>query len=127
MTQQTAPGTVALVEIRAARPEQTIPFYEAVLGWTFQPMGPIWAVNAGDGGPLVAVMIPRGDHVPEVGAPINGVVARVVVPDVDAATEAGLALGGIVALPAEDYPGVGRVGYLIDPDHNVVALFTPEA
>lgn len=24
-------------------------------------------------------------------------------------------------------PGVGRVGYVIDPDHTVVALFAPEA
>lgn len=127
MTDSTpAPGSIALVEIHAARPEATIPFYEAVVGWTFEAMGPIWLVRRADG-ETVAAMIPRGDHVPEVGAPINGVVARVVVPDVDAATETALSLGGVVALPAEDYPGVGRVGYVIDPDHNVVALLTPEA
>lgn len=121
-----AAGSIALVEIHAANPEATIPFYEAVVGWTFEAMGPIWVVRRADG-EMVAAMIPRGDHAPEVGAPINGVVARVVVPDVDAAVEAALSLGGIVALPAEDYPGVGRVGYVIDPDHNVVALFTPQA
>jgi predicted enzyme related to lactoylglutathione lyase len=36
----------------------------------------------------------------------------------------GVELGGIEALPAMDYPGVGRVGYLLDPDNNVFGLIS---
>jgi hypothetical protein len=34
-------------------------------------------------------------------------------------------LGAIEALPATDYPGIGRGGYLIDPDGNVFGLISP--
>ncbi len=34
-------------------------------------------------------------------------------------------LGAIEALPAQDWPGVGRAGYLLDPDGNVFGLISP--
>ena len=34
-------------------------------------------------------------------------------------------LGGIEALPATDWPGIGRGGYLIDPCGNVFGLLSP--
>ena len=37
----------------------------------------------------------------------------------------GLQLGASEALPLEDMQGVGRVGYLLDPDGNVVGLISP--
>ena len=36
----------------------------------------------------------------------------------------GVELGGLEALAAMDYPGVGRVGYLLDPDNNVFGLIS---
>ena len=34
-------------------------------------------------------------------------------------------LGGSEALPATDWPGIGRGGYLLDPDRNVIGLISP--
>ena len=36
-----------------------------------------------------------------------------------------LALGASEAVPLDDMPGVGRLGYLIDPDGNVFGLISP--
>jgi predicted enzyme related to lactoylglutathione lyase len=37
----------------------------------------------------------------------------------------GVELGGTEALPATDWPGIGRGGYLLDPDNNVFGLISP--
>ena len=38
--------------------------------------------------------------------------------------EAGAELGGTEALAAADMQGVGRVGYLLDPDNNVFGMIS---
>jgi hypothetical protein len=45
--------------------------------------------------------------------------------DVDGLMRRGVELGGIEALPATDWPGIGRGGYLLDPDGNVFGLISP--
>ena len=37
----------------------------------------------------------------------------------------GVELGGTEALPATDWPGIGRGGYLLDPDGNIFGLISP--
>jgi predicted enzyme related to lactoylglutathione lyase len=37
----------------------------------------------------------------------------------------GLDLGAAVALPLADMAGIGRIGYLRDPDGNVFGLISP--
>jgi hypothetical protein len=37
----------------------------------------------------------------------------------------GLGLGATEALPLSDMAGIGRVGYLLDPDGNVFGLISP--
>jgi hypothetical protein len=44
---------------------------------------------------------------------------------VDALFQKGLDLGGAEALPLTDMEGIGRVGYLLDPDNNVFGLISP--
>jgi predicted enzyme related to lactoylglutathione lyase len=44
---------------------------------------------------------------------------------VDEVFQKGLDLGGTEALPLADMEGVGRVGYLLDPDGNVFGLISP--
>ena len=46
------------------------------------------------------------------------------VDDVDSLMRRGLELGGTEALAAADVPGVGRLGYLLDPDNNVIGLIS---
>jgi hypothetical protein len=60
-----------------------------------------------------------------VGAPVNGCNIVVGVEDVDGLMRRAIELGAIEALPATDYPGIGRGGYLIDPDGNVFGLISP--
>jgi predicted enzyme related to lactoylglutathione lyase len=44
--------------------------------------------------------------------------------DVDSLMRRGVELGGREAVAAADMQGVGRVGYLLDPDNNIFGLIT---
>jgi predicted enzyme related to lactoylglutathione lyase len=46
------------------------------------------------------------------------------VADVDLLMRRGVELGGAEALAAADMQGVGRVGYLLDPDNNVFGIIS---
>ena len=61
---------------------------------------------------------------PELGAPVMGYNIVVGVDDVDGLMRRGVELGGTEALPARDMQGVGRVGYLLDPDNNVFGMIS---
>lgn len=123
-------------EIHASDPPKLVDFYSALLGWTFTQFGDMayWAIDTGEGsinntgapgsginGGLAERRGPR----PEVGAPVNGCNIVVGVDDIDAVFAKGLELGGTEALPLEDMEGIGRVGYLLDPDGNVFGLISP--
>ena len=126
-------------EIHASEPQTLIDYYSALLGWTFQDYGggdqPSWVIQTGDGaignvagqpglginGGLTQRMGPR----PEVGAPVTGCNIVVGVDDVDGLMRRGIELGATEALPATDWPGIGRGGYLVDPDNNVFGLISP--
>lgn len=123
-------------EIHASEPDVLIAFYSELLGWEFTRFGEMeyWVIDTGEGsvrntgeaghginGGLVRRPQPR----PEVGAPINGANLVVAVDDIDAVFARGLALGAVEALPLDDMPGVGRLGYLIDLDGNVIGLISP--
>ncbi|WP_394550688.1 VOC family protein [Agromyces sp. MMS24-JH15] len=125
-------------EIHASEPQRLIDFYSALFGWTFTQFGEIeyWSIETGEGsiqnggapGAGINGGLTRrgGTAVPEVGAPINGCNIVVGVDgDIDAVFAKGLELGGLAALPLEDMQGIGRVGYLLDPDNNVVGLISP--
>ena len=125
-------------EIHASEPQRLIDFYSGLLGWQFQQNGggdqPYWVINTGEGaidtagqaghginGGLTQRQGPR----PETGAPVNGCNIVIGVEDVDGLMRRGLELGGTEALPATDWPGIGRGGYLLDPDGNVFGLISP--
>ena len=126
-------------EIHASEPQKLIDFYSNLLGWTFQDYGggeqPYWVIETGEGaignvagqpgmginGGLTQRMGPR----PEMGAPVNGCNIVVGVDDVDGLMRKGIDLGATEALPATDWPGIGRDGYLLDPDGNVFGLISP--
>jgi len=124
-------------EIHASDPQQLIGFYSSLLGWRFQQFGDqsYWAIDTGEGaignvagrpghginGGLTQRRGPR----PEVGAPVAGCNLVIGVDDVDGLMRRGLELGGTEAMAAADMPGVGRLGYLLDPDNNVFGLISP--
>lgn len=126
-------------EIHASEPQALIDFYSELLGWRFQSYDagdqPYWVIDTGEGaignadrsagfginGGLTQRMGPR----PEIGAPVTGCNIVVGVDDVDGLMQRGIELGGTEALPATDWPGIGRGGYLIDPDGNIFGLISP--
>jgi len=123
-------------EIHASEPQRLIDFYSELLGWKFSQFGdmPYWSIDTGEG--AVGMDAPgrginggltqRSGPAPEPGAPVNGSDFVVGVDgSVDELFQRGLDLGGTEALPLSDMEGIGRVGYLLDPDNNVFGLISP--
>jgi predicted enzyme related to lactoylglutathione lyase len=123
-------------EIHGSEPQRLIDFYGELLGWTFSRFGeaPYWSIDTGEGaignvagtaghGINGGLMERRGPK-PELGGPVTGCNLVIGVDGVDALMRRGIELGGTEALPAEDYPGVGRVGYLLDPDNNIFGMIS---
>jgi uncharacterized protein len=123
-------------EIHGSEPQQLVDFYSELLGWHFTQFGdtPYWTIETGEGsiGNVAGTaghginggLLQRSGPKPEVGATVVGCNIVVGVDDVDTLMRRGVELGGIEALPAEDMQGVGRVGYLLDPDNNVFGLIS---
>jgi len=123
-------------EIHASEPERLIDFYAALLGWEFTQWGdvPYWSIATGEGaiGNVAGTaghginggLLPRNGPKPDLGSPVVGCNIVIGVDDVDALMKRGIELGGTEALPAEDMQGIGRVGYLLDPDNNVFGLIS---
>ena len=126
-------------EIHATEPQVLIDFYGGLLGWTFADFGspeqPYWVIDTGEGsignadraaglginGGLAQREGPR----PEAGAPVNGCNIVVGVEDVDGLMRRAVELGGSEVAPATDWPGIGRGGYLLDPDGNLFGILSP--
>ena len=122
-------------EIHGSEPQVLITFYSQLFGWRFTQFGDMsyWAIDTGEGSigmntPGIGInggLTQRRGPRPESGAPVNGSNIVVGVDDADALFAEGIRLGAHEALPLEDMPGVGRVGYLLDPDGNVFGLISP--
>jgi predicted enzyme related to lactoylglutathione lyase len=126
-------------EIHASDPQKLIDFYSRLLGWTFNSYGggdqPYWVIDTGEGAignvagqPGLGInggLVPRQGPRPEIGAPVAGCNIVVGVEDVDGLMQRAIDLGATEALPATDWPGIGRGGYLLDPDNNVFGLISP--
>jgi uncharacterized protein len=123
-------------EIHASEPQRLIDFYAELFGWRFSQFGEMayWSIDTGEG--AVGLNSPgkginggltkRQGAAPDPGAPVNGCDFVVGVDgNVDELFQKGLALGGTEALPLADMEGIGRVGYLLDPDSNVFGLISP--
>ena len=122
-------------EIHGSDPPRLIDFYTRLLGWTFTQFGdaPYWSIHTGDGSigltepghGINGGLTQRQGPAPEHGAPVNGCNVVVGVDgDIDELYREGLQLGGAAAVPLEDMHGIGRVGYLRDPDGNVFGLIS---
>ena len=122
-------------EIHASQPEGLIDFYSQLLGWTFTRFGAMdyWAIDTGSGAiqagsPGTGInggLTQRRGPSPTPGGPVAGANLVVGVEDVDAVFHRGLELGAVEAIAPNDLPGVGRLAYLLDPDHNVFGLISP--
>jgi predicted enzyme related to lactoylglutathione lyase len=123
-------------EIHASEPSLLIDYYGGLLGWKFTQFGdmPYWAIDTGEGAiglntPGTGInggLTQRQGPAPDRGAAVNGCDFVVGVDgNVDDVFQKGLDLGGTEALPLSDMQGIGRVGYLHDPDGNIFGLISP--
>ncbi|WP_353808904.1 VOC family protein [Agromyces sp. SYSU T00194] len=123
-------------EIHASEPAELIDFYSRLLGWTFTQYGDLeyWSIDTGEesirpsegaaGHGVNGGLLRREGPAPEAGATVKGANLVVAVDEIDALMATGVELGGTVALAAEDMPGLGRLGYLLDPDGNVFGMLS---
>jgi uncharacterized protein len=123
-------------EIHASEPQRLIDFYAELFGWKFTQFGemPYWSIDTGEGAVgtngaghgINGGLTQRQGPAPERGAPVNGCDVVVGVDgSVDELFQKGLGLGATEALPLADMEGIGRVGYLLDPDGNVFGMISP--
>ena len=123
-------------EIHASEPQRLIDFYSELLGWRFTRFGevPYWTIDTGNGASSPTTpgqginggLTQRRGPAPEPGAAVNGCNIVVGVEGaIDQVFAKGLSLGATEALPLSDMTGVGRLGYLLDPDGNVFGLISP--
>ena len=126
-------------ELHASEPQRLIDFCSELLGWHFESYGsgdqPYWVIDTGEGaiGNAAAEaglginggLTRREGPSPEPGAPVNGCNIVIGVEDVDGLMRRAVELGGTEAAAAADWPGIGRGGYLLDPDGNLFGLFSP--
>lgn len=121
-------------EIHATEPKRLIEFYSEVFGWTFDSWGgeEYWVVTTGEAGPgpenagINGGLLRRTGPAPDASSPVSGYTCIVGVEDADAAFEKAVGAGATVTVPVNDTPGVGRIGYLADPDGNVFGVIQPD-
>ena len=122
-------------EIHASDPYRLIAFYSQLLDWSFQRFGEMdyWSIDTGEGAitpsgggnGINGGLTRRQGPAPEAGGAVNGANIVIGVEDVDGLFAKGLELGGTEALAPSDMPGVGRLAYLQDPDHNIFGMISP--
>lgn len=111
------------VELQTPDVEASLAFYRDALGFETSTMDmggmPYGILSAGDG--MTAGVMPlQGDGPPRW-------LPYAKVPDVDDALDRAAANGATIALPATSADGIGRWGWIVDPQGAMVALMTPEA
>lgn len=131
--QENAQGSFIWYELITPDPDAAKRFYDAVVGWSIAAPAP---------GPMDYRMIVRNDGA---NTPVSGYTGGVMrmtedmrrqggqpcwlgylhVADVDAAVRAVQADGGSTQMAPQDFPGVGRIAMVTDPDGAPFYLMTP--
>lgn len=96
-------------------------FYETLFGWSFTPWGPpdFYQIRGTTPGVLGALH-ERRELVP--GQRTIAFEPTFAVDDIRATLDAAAANGGRVAMEPYRIPGVGEIGYFVDPEGNLVGV-----
>ena len=109
-------GTPIWYELQTPDPDAATTFYDAVMGWTIEdrPAGEMdYRMIGAAGGHAGGVA--RWDAAMPGAAAAPGWLMYIGVDDVDASVATLVAAGGTVSIPAFDFPGVGRIAKVADP------------
>jgi hypothetical protein len=115
-------GSFVWYDLLTPDPEAAAAFYREVVGWRSQPFpesGVAYTMFVSGQGPMA------GTTKPEQAGVRAQWVANVFVDDVDATAALAAKLGGRVLAPAADYPPVGRLAVVADPQGVPINLFKP--
>lgn len=117
-------------DIQAADPQRAMQFYGSLFGWRFQQFGemPYWTVTTSQEGDESATGIDGGltlrqGDTPVDGQPMNACVITIETPDANEYFAKALEAGATEVFPVRPIPGVGWVGYVKDPESNIIGLF----
>lgn len=123
-------------EIHASEPQRLIDFYSRLLGWRFEPVEGMdyWTIATGEGSVQLDApgwginggLTRREGPAPDADSPIAGANIVIGTDRVDELFASGLELGATSQMDLADVPGVGRLGYLRDPDGNLFGLISPD-
>ena len=118
------PGTITWTDLTAANAPELCDFYEAVTGWTPEPlsMGDYsdWLMSDADGEAVAGICHARGSNVD---LPAQWLI-YITVEDLDHSMAECERLGGAILTPVRRYGG-GRYCIIKDPAGAVCALYQP--
>jgi uncharacterized protein len=113
-------GRFVWFDLLSSDTEQAIAFYTHVVGWTAQPFQHGYTVFVGSQGPGAGTT-----KSPMPGVPPHWT-SNVHVADVDVTVARVRELGGKVLSEPSDFPDVGRLAVIADPQGNAINIFKPK-
>jgi uncharacterized protein len=118
-----APGRFIWYDLLTSDPSGAVPFYTHVIGWTSQPWQSGYTIFVGSDGP-VGGTAKMPEAISKMGVPPHWT-SNVQVTDVDATVALVRKLGGRVHVEPSDYPKVGRLAVIGDPQGASINVFKP--
>jgi len=118
-----APGRFIWYDLLTGNPSSAIPFYSHVIGWTPEPWQGGYTMFVGSQGPVGGTAQMPG-AIRKMGVPPHWT-SNVQVTDVDATVALVRKLGGRVHIEPSDYPEVGRLAVIGDPQGASINVFKP--
>src|SRR5262249_21167573 len=120
---QATPGHFIWYDLLTKDPKAAIDFYASVVGWTTQPIEHGYTMFLGSQGP-VGGTVELTEAMRKMGAPPHWT-SNVCVADVDATVAEVRKLGGRVLMEPSEFPKVGRLAGIADPQGAAIHLFKP--
>jgi predicted enzyme related to lactoylglutathione lyase len=119
-------GSFVWYDLLTRDPWAAVAFYTEVLGWRAQPFpgpGPEYTIFSSSQGPLAGTAaLPAAAR--EMNAPPHWT-SNVFVEDAEACATQAVLLGGRMLMRPMDFPGVGKVGVIADPQGAPINIFQP--
>ena len=117
---------ICYFEIQSSQPERDMAFYQAVFGWSFEPVAglPIAYYRITTDG-IHGGLLERPAATPPMHCSTNAFTCSIEVADFDATAALILAHGGQEAMPKFAIPNQCWQGYFLDADHNTFGIVEP--